>query len=53
MAQFWGNLQYAQEQEFFRQTALVSKKEKEKVLMEGELDILFSVFVLISSLNNF
>ena len=32
-------LQFAQEQEFFRQTALVSKKEKEKVILKTHMQI--------------
>lgn len=35
-------VQYAQEQEFFRQTALISKKEKEKV--SPLLFLLFFIF---------
>lgn len=44
-------MQYAQEQEFFRQTALISKKEKEKVLnmILSKWFPLISIFILLGT----
>lgn len=52
-------VQYAQEQEFFRQTALVSKKEKEKVIFDSYMYVYTiynmtkcAIFLLINSIFN-